>query len=227
MGWTGLYTNRPTKDILAEELNFSNESGSARILEVATKGGVSYVAWERSYAAGSESMYAGKTFVIGVVVLHNRKNGEFTYKEMSEDMGPYESECPASVLNRLSPVTDFASGDCANWATAWRERCRAALAKRAAAPGNGATIRFKEPIKFTNGDTFDTFTIHKQGRKVRFAPLGSNYACYRISGWQLREYEILENTPQSTPQTVARSTSSASRSRKSSKPTRSSPSVRP
>lgn len=191
MGWTGLYTDRPTKEILTEELTFSNEKGSGRIVAIATKLNVSYIAWERTYAAGTDSMHAGKSFIIGMVVLHHRKCGEFTYKDMTEDMGPCASECPAAILDLLSPVDDFASGDCAKWATAWRERCRAALAKRAAAPGNGATIRFKEPIKFTNGDVVDTFTIHKQGRKVRFAAQGSNYAYYRISGWQQREYEIL------------------------------------
>lgn len=195
MGWTGLYTDRPTKEILTEELTFSDESGSARILAIATKLNVSYIAWERSYAPGTESMYAGKTFVIGMVVLHNRRKGEFTYKEMTEETGPCESQCPAAILDRLSPVSDFASGDSAKWATAWRERCRAALAKRAGAPGDGATVRFKEPIKFTNGDVIDTFTIHKQGRKVRFAAQGSNFAYYRISGWQQHEYEVLDPAP--------------------------------
>ena len=98
MGWTGVYSSRPAKEIIAEDLTFANENGSGRIVKTATKLRVTYVAWERSYAAGTESMYAGKTFIMGVVVLHSRKDGEFVYKTITEDMGPCESECPASIL---------------------------------------------------------------------------------------------------------------------------------
>ncbi len=191
MGWTGIYTDRPAKEILTKELTFSSEQGSARIVAMATKLNVSYIAWERIYTAASKSMYAGKTFVIGLVVLHGRRKGEFTYKEMTEDMGPCESECPAKILDLLSPVEEFASGDCAKWATAWRERCRAAIEKRAKAPGDGAKIRFKEPIKFTNGDEIAEFMIRKRGRAIRFADARNSFAQYRISNWQKREYEIL------------------------------------
>ena len=38
------------------------------------------------------------------------------YKDMSEDMGPYESECPVSIIKLLSP-TDH------EYALAWRKRC--------------------------------------------------------------------------------------------------------
>lgn len=193
MGWTGVYSSRPAKEIIAEDLTFANENGSGRIVKTATKLCVTYVAWERSYAAGTESMYAGKTFIMGVVVLHSRKDGEFVYKTITEDMGPCESECPASILDLLSPVEAFAEPgtDCHKWATNWRNRCREAIAKLANAPGDGATIRFKEPIKFTNGDTISAFTIHKRGRKVRFSVVGDGNAVYRISGWQQRDYEIL------------------------------------
>ena len=73
MGWLGIYTDRPARDILTDELTFADESGSARIVKMSTKLHVSYIAWERSYAAGTESMYAGKTFIMGLVVLHRRK----------------------------------------------------------------------------------------------------------------------------------------------------------
>ena len=156
------------------------------------KAAVTYIAWERTYAAGTESMYAGKTFIMGLVVLHHRREGEFVFKTVSEDMGPCETGCPASILDLLSPVETFAeSGSAHEWATNWRACCRRAIDKRNKAPGNGTTIRFKEPIRFTNGETIDTFTIHKRGRKVRFAPAGGNYAYYRITGWQDRDYEVV------------------------------------
>ncbi len=191
MGWTGIYTDRPAKEIIVDALTFSNERGSGRVVAIATKLHVSYIAWERSYTAESKSEHAGKTYIIGMVVLHGRSKGEFTYKEVSEDMGPCESECPASILDLLSPVESFASGNSAEWANAWRNRCRAAIEKRSKAPGDGATIRFKEPIKFTNGDTVQAFTLHKRGRAVRFSVVGDGNAAYKISNWQKREYEVL------------------------------------
>jgi len=41
----------------------------------------------------------------------------FSYKNMSEDMGPAQSECPESILDLLSPTES-------DWANEWRERCR-------------------------------------------------------------------------------------------------------
>lgn len=57
--------------------------------------------------------------VLGLVVLTDRRGGQFGYKLISEDMGPCESDCPAAILNLLSnPAPN-------DWARAWRERCRA------------------------------------------------------------------------------------------------------
>ena len=194
MGWTGLYTDRPTREILLDELTFADKTGSARIVKMSTKLHTTYIAWERSYAAGTKSMYAGKTFIMGLVVLHRRKGGEFIYKTVSEDMGPCEKACPAAILDLLSPVEAFADPTTSayEWATNWRAVCRLAIEKRNKAPGDGVTIRFKEPIRFTTGETLDTFTIHKRGRKVRFAPPGGTYSSYCISNWQERDYEICE-----------------------------------
>jgi len=193
MGWTGIYTSRPAKEIITKQLTFTNESGTDRVVAICCKPGVAYIAWERSYAAGQGSMYDRKVFTIGTVVLYHRSQGEFTYKTITEDMGPCEKECPASILGRLSPVEEFAKSGTSSheWATAWRNDCRKAIDRRAKAPGDGATIRFKQPITFTNGDTVSAFTIHKQGRKIRFSVAGDGYAAYQISGWQQREYEVL------------------------------------
>ena len=38
------------------------------------------------------------------------------YKDISEDMGPYDSKCPVSIIKALSPTTN-------ENALAWRQRC--------------------------------------------------------------------------------------------------------
>lgn len=55
----------------------------------------------------------------GVVFLTSTDKKDyfnFAYKDISEDMGPYESKCPVGIIKVLSPTTN------AN-ALAWRARC--------------------------------------------------------------------------------------------------------
>lgn len=186
MGWTSFHTTQPIAEVLKGELDYQNEQGGAgRILAVATKRNVSYVAYERTRPDG-------KRYVVGLVILHNRKNGEFCYKDMDECMGPCEHEAPARILDLLSPVDAFAEPgtDSHKWATKWREACREAIGKRASAPGDGATVKFGTPLKFTDGRTHDTFVLRKFGRKVRFYPTTGD-GPYIITNWQQRDYEII------------------------------------
>jgi hypothetical protein len=59
------------------------------------------------------------------------------YKDMSEDMGPVEVNCPLSFLNEASPVTE-------GWAAEWRERVRAYHARRKERPkpAPGSVVRY-------------------------------------------------------------------------------------
>lgn len=54
-----------------------------------------------------------------VVLTSTRKDDgfDFGYKDMEESMGPYQSDCPISILNLLTP-TDR------EFAINWRKRCR-------------------------------------------------------------------------------------------------------
>jgi len=61
--------------------------------------------------------------VVGIVGLikyskREREGYVFGYKDMSEDMGPCESECPVAILDLLTPTTN-------EYALDWRKRCRA------------------------------------------------------------------------------------------------------
>lgn len=54
--------------------------------------------------------------VWAAVVLTSVQNGTFYYKDMSEDVGPSDSKCPASILKLLTPTEN-------EYANAWRKRC--------------------------------------------------------------------------------------------------------
>jgi hypothetical protein len=202
MGATGRYTDKPTKEVIADELNWENGGSGGRVVEIAMKPGVAYVAWERWYAATATE--PEKRFVIGVVVLHSRGDGEVITRVNTEDMGPHEVDCPASILALLSPVEAFAEPSTPGneggyeWATRWRKDCRDNLAKRAIAPSkDGAKIRFKEPIKFTDGQRAGTFRLYKRGRTIRFGIIAldgteDRWQRYTISNWKTREYEVVQ-----------------------------------
>lgn len=64
-------------------------------------------------------------YTIALVVLTEGSwGGNWSEKGMDESMGPSESRCPAGILNTLTPLTDHKY---AEYARAWRARCRANL----------------------------------------------------------------------------------------------------
>lgn len=102
-------------------------------------------------------------------------------------MGPCEAECPVAILDLLTP-TD------AEYAVAWRERCRAAVSARSKHPRlrNGWTLTFDEPIAFTDGTSHARLEVvidPSRPRAVRFRPPGGP-SRYRIGNLDRLRYEV-------------------------------------
>jgi len=124
------------------------------------------------------------------LVRYNPRDREgyiFGYKDMDESMGPCEAECPPAILDLLTPTER-------PYAVAWRERCRAAAARRASKSKlqSGQTIVFAEPIAFTDGATFERMVVvvdPRRPRQVRFRPVGGP-GLYRISRLDARDYRV-------------------------------------
>lgn len=129
-----------------------------------------------------------------LVNLKEGKDGwNFGYKDMDESMGPVAHRCPARILARLSPVDECypAGSQSLFWATEWRAACQRNLdrAKAARSLKPGSKIRFEVPIRFTDGQTLDTFEVFRRGKAVRFRDrLGLTY---RISDYKQRRFEVL------------------------------------
>lgn len=84
-----------------------------------------------------------------LICLTSVKNGEFWYKDMGDTMGPYECECPKSILDladELCPCTE--EYDRSGYAKVWRAKCRVNLAKK------------KLPTAFSNVKTGDWIEWH-------------------------------------------------------------------
>ena len=123
----------------------------------------------------------------GEVYPRDREGYIFGYKDMSEDMGPCEAECPVAILDLLTP-TDR------EYALNWRRRCREFAATRAAKPKllHGQLVTFAEPIRFADGRSHQTLRVDinpRLNRRVRFRSLdGCGY--YRIGGLKSLTYTV-------------------------------------
>lgn len=134
MGWTSYnaryYKNgkidrkREMDSYFTEGLN----EGFYEIVKSAMVGSVYYAAVKqlmRCVKADNEKGYdqvaipENEQKVHGVVMLTQIDMSDYyniAYKDISEDMGPYESKCPVSIIKALSPTTN-------ENALAWRQRC--------------------------------------------------------------------------------------------------------
>lgn len=138
MGWTTCYTAKHWKngkvdrrlecdDILNWESKDENGNVTVRgrVLKSAMVG--------RTYYAAVEIVrpQEDKRDVSAAVFITCGKSSDGTiwgYKDMDETEGLNEANCPASILDILTPTDS-------EWANEWRERCRANIAKKAANKG--------------------------------------------------------------------------------------------
>ena len=110
MGWTYIKKVDDVIGYLKNELNSENSEVKFRILEMKKIGKVVYIATEYTKKQNME------TRIFGTVVLTENSDGEFGYKIMDEEMGPCYYDCPAKILNLLTPPLN-------NNAKCWRELC--------------------------------------------------------------------------------------------------------
>lgn len=79
----------------------------------------------------------GRKFIC-LDLIAKERNGGWGYKGMSEDMGPYQVNCPLSLLNQASPVEE------GGYAHEWRQKVRAYHAAKAskAKPAPGLLVTY-------------------------------------------------------------------------------------
>ena len=174
MGWTSSHrpSTQSVKGYLIAEIDETGEKATFKVLDIAiVKRNTAYLAVKRT------CIDTGKSEVFAMVILIRNSRGHFniTIKEMSEDMGPFYYDCPARILDLLTPTENAE-------AVMWRERCRANLANREslkkdlATAKQGDVFKFSSPVQFTKG-TFDKMTFH-HGEKRRHVFMVGPFAMY-------------------------------------------------
>ena len=180
MGWTYAF-ERPSdpKAVLDGLMTWSDGRGTRRVLDSAiVRLRVYYAAVEHVTPDGGRQVWAA------VFLVDFRRGGDglaFGYKDMTEHMGPVESECPERILRRLTPLTDVE--DPQGWARAWRERCWANLtARRSRRLTEGAQVKTRAAFSLPSG-ACDLFTAVRSGRAWRFRA-STDGRLYRLQGYQ-------------------------------------------
>lgn len=174
MGWTGTHREPGVTDreFMEQELP-ETLTRYGRILDCATVGNVFYAAVQGHYKHPDE------TWALIVLIQRSRDYFNITYKELTDTMGPAEDRCPARILDLLSPTEN-------EYALHWRNRCRENAAKRDRAKQvrPGMTVRFAQPLEFTDGTTADTFTFEQR------STFRADGIRYRIRNWREMEWTV-------------------------------------
>lgn len=84
------------------------------------------------YAVGWSDAPERDRIYFGLVCLTSRRNGYFAYKDMTEDMGPYQYDAPAKMLDMLDRLAPNPNSHAAAWRQACRERIAAKKKNRTA-----------------------------------------------------------------------------------------------
>jgi len=198
MGWLFSYGPRraPTvaEELEREALRWDHLPAEQRPAKVAIASGSGVVAFAMRFPKayleanpGAQAPYlpeADGSIVAALVFLYKDGAREFGYKDMSEACGPYDPVA-ASILPHLSRLDSKNGGTSAEYAQAWRDRCKAysegrsAAARKAKSLRDGMTVTLARPLKFQGGFEAATFTVET------FLNRGARKALFRAPNGQL------------------------------------------
>lgn len=118
MGWTEFKDNPQLSraEMIRRELSQApNAEGRAWGFEYITERGSTV------YAVGWFDSPNRPREYFGLVCLTSRRNGWFAYKDITEDMGPYQHAAPVKMLDMLDRLAPNPTGYAANWRKSCRE----------------------------------------------------------------------------------------------------------
>lgn len=194
MGWLfmrDLQGHATPRSYLDNQFTYVRDDHRLIVLASSMVGSTYYAAAERVESAGDRQIFA-------IVCLTKTSTAAddgctFGYKDMTEHMGPCESECPASILNKLTETDS-------EHALAWRIRCRANITQRKLrnakpTPRPGQTIVFDEPMRFSDNRDRTRFEVvrNPKGRTPLFRDPETRSIC-RIPAFRKRGYHLINPT---------------------------------
>ncbi len=181
MGWASFSDNGLSiGEICTREFTSTNPAGDRwSVVDQSTRGSV----W---YGVGRLDRVGQSPVFFGLVWLTSRRGGEFSYKDMTEDMGPYRWDMPARLLDQLDKLAPNPGQS----ALDWRAKCRAKLAdkrKPAREFSPGQLVHFK----FVSGRVYELITPAGPRRGWHVKLHGANGQQYRANARQMADCTVI------------------------------------
>ncbi|PZU06526.1 hypothetical protein [Sphingomonas sp.] len=191
MGWLfirDMGAHATARAYLDAQFTYARDDHRLAVLASSMVGSTYYAAAERIEAASGREVFA-------IVCLTRTSTGArdgctFGYKDMTEHMGPHESDCPARLLDLLTETQS-------DYALAWRARCRANLVQNRLrqakpTPRPGQTIVFEEAMRFSDGRERTRFEVvaNPKGRVPLFRDPETRVLC-RVPAFRKRGYRLI------------------------------------
>jgi hypothetical protein len=107
------------------------------------KGATGYGIMHRQDKDTGEKIHFGIVFKTSRHKTHHSGMSEFCIKEISEDMGPYQTDAPAKMLDMLDKLAPNPTGYAAQWRAACRENLKA---KPKAKPAAGQRVTYNGKV---------------------------------------------------------------------------------
>lgn len=181
MGWTFFTdTGETTGEICTREFTSTNAAGDCwSVVDQSTRGSV----W---YAIGRVDKVGHAPVFYGLIWLTSRKQGDFGYKDMTENCGPYYWDMPKRLLDQLDQLAPNATGH----ALEWRAKCRAKLAakrKPARTFSPGQLVQFGSV-----GRVYELVSPAGPRRGWDVKLPGANGSIYRANARQMADCKVIE-----------------------------------
>ena len=95
---------------------------------------------------------ADKKRFVALYLINGSRHSDFGYKNLTEDMGPCEVDCPLRLINAATePLND--------WAREWREKVRAHHVKRTATLDVVKSLKVGDKVMLKNKKPAGPFTV--------------------------------------------------------------------
>lgn len=123
MGWTFFNASGKPSEILTREFTqipSAQYPSEFKVIDQATRGNTWYAVIQSTNPEGLVRVY-------GMVCLFTFRRGEFGYKEIAEECGPYQCQAPLRIVNLLDKLSPNPSG---MFAAKWRQSVRDYHAKQ-------------------------------------------------------------------------------------------------
>lgn len=159
--------------------------GKYEVLKSSMKGSIYYAAVKKTKFSEPEKATVFAAICMTSVKLKDHFN--FSYKDMDETCGPYYYDCPAGILELLSPTNN-------EYALNWRKKCieKAEETRNPYSLGNlpvGSIVKFKAPFEMKQFKKGEEVTVQKMHvGKVNRWVCGSYYYPSKIIG---DEYDVV------------------------------------